>query len=61
MVYFAQKFLMLLEIVMLYVTIIYLVPTELNKPVDSGTIIAFSIAYVPWACWYFNNTFKDNS
>lgn len=25
------------------------------------TILAFSIAYVPFAWWYFNNTFKNNS
>lgn len=23
--------------------------------------IVMQIVYIPWACWYFNNTFKDNS
>lgn len=58
---FMQKFLMCMGIVMLYITIVYIVPTELNNPLDTGTIITFSIAYIPCASWYFNNTFKNNS
>lgn len=58
---FVHKLLMYMGIVMLYITIVYIVPIELNNPFDTGTIIAFSIAYIPWACWYFNDTFKNNS
>lgn len=56
-----HKFLMLMGIIMLYVTVTYIVPNELNIPFDSDTVIAFSIAYIPWACCYFNDTFKSNS
>lgn len=58
---FVHKLLMYMGIVMLYITIVYIVPIELNNPFGTGTIIAFSIAYIPWACWYFNDTFKNNS
>lgn len=58
---FIGKLLMYMGIVMLYLTVVYIVPTELNNPFDSSTIIAFCIAYIPWACWYFNDTFKNNS
>lgn len=58
---FVHKLLMYMGIVMLYITIVYIVPIELNNPFDTGTIIAFSIAYIPWACWYFNDTLKNNS
>lgn len=58
---FMHKFLMYMGIVMLYLTVVYIVPNELNNHFDTGTIIAFSIAYIPWACWYFNDTFKSNS
>ena len=56
---FIYKFLMYMGIVMLYVTIVYIVPFELEKPFNSSTIIAISIAYIPWACWYFNNTISN--
>ena len=58
---FMHKFLMHMGIVMLYITVVYIVPNELNNPFDTSTIITFSIAYIPFACWYFNNTFKNNS
>ena len=58
---FMHKFLMYMGIVMLYITVVYIVSMELNNPWDTGTIIDFSITYIPWACWYFNNTFKNNS
>lgn len=58
---FMHKFLMYMGIVMLYLTVVYIVPNELNNPFDAGTIIAFSIVYIPWACWYFKDTFKSNS
>ena len=55
---FMQKFLMVVGLVMLYFTIVYIVPNALNHPFDIGTIIAFSIAYIPFSCWYYN-TFKN--
>lgn len=58
---FMHKFLMYMGIVMLYITIVYIVPNDLDRPFDTNTIIAFSIAYIPFAWWYFNNTFKNNS
>lgn len=58
---FMHKFLMYMGIVMLYITIIYIVPLELNNAFNTSTIIGISIAYIPWACWYFNNTFNSNS
>ncbi len=58
---FMHRFLMYMGIVMLYITVVYIVPNELNNPFDTRTIIGFSIAYIPWACWYFHNTFKNNS
>ena len=58
---FMHKFLMSMGLVMLYITIVYIVPNDLNYPFSTGTIIAFSIAYIPFAWWYFNNTFKNNS
>lgn len=58
---FMHKVLMHMGIVMLYITIVYIVPNDLNHPLDTSTIIAFSIAYIPFSCWYFNNTFKNNS
>ena len=56
-----HKFLMYMGLVMLYLTVVYIVPIELNSPFETNAIIAISIAYIPWACWYFNNTFKNNS
>lgn len=56
---FMHKFLMYMGIIMLYVTIVYIVPVELEKPFNSSTIIAISIAYIPWACWYFYNTISN--
>lgn len=58
---FMHKFLMYMGIVMLYITAVYIVPNELNNPFNSSTIIGFSIAYILWACWFFNDTFKNNS
>ena len=57
---FMHKFLMYMGIVMLYITMVYIVPIELNSPFDTSTIICISIVYIPWACWYFNNTFNNN-
>lgn len=57
---FMHKFLMYMGIVMLYITMVYIVPIELNSPFGTNAIIAISIAYIPWACWYFNNTFNNN-
>lgn len=37
---FMYKFLMYMGIVMLYLTVVYIVPNELNNPFDTGTIIA---------------------
>ena len=58
---FMYKLLMYMGLVMLYLTVVYIVPIELNSPFDTNTIIAISIAYILWACWYFNNTFNSNS
>ena len=58
---FMHKFLMYMGLVMLYFAVVYIVPIELNSSFDTNTIIVISIAYIPWACWYFNNTFKSNS
>lgn len=58
---FIQKFLMFMGLIMLYITAVYIVPIELNSPLDIDMIIAISIAYIPWAYWYFNNTFNNNS
>lgn len=54
---FMHKFLMYMGLVMLYLTVVYIVPIELNSPFDTSKIIGISIVYIPWACWYFNNTF----
>ena len=58
---FKFKFLMCMGLVMLYFTVVYIVPNEMNNPLDSSTVISFSIAYIPWACWYFNDSLKSNS
>ena len=58
---FMHKFLMYMGLVMLYLTVVYIVPIELNSPFDTSKIIGISIVYIPWACWYFNNTFNNNS
>jgi len=58
---FMYKLLMYMGLVMLYLTVVYIVPIELNSPFGTNAIIAISIAYIPWACWYFNNTFNNNS
>lgn len=57
---FMHKFLMYMGITMLYITIVYIMPIELNISFDTSIIIGISIAYIPWACWYFNNTFKTS-
>lgn len=56
-----HKFLMYMGLVMLYLTVVYIVPVELNSPLGANAIIVISAAYIPWACWYFNNTFNNNS
>ena len=58
---FMHKFLMYMGLVMLYLTVVYIVPIELNSPFGTNVIIAITSAYIPWACWYFNNTFRNNS
>ena len=58
---FSYKFLMLMGIVMLYLTVIHIVPSELDIYISIGKKICFSIVYILWAYWYFNNTFKNNS
>lgn len=55
---FMHKLLMYMGIVMLYITIVHIVPVELNYSLGTGTIIAFSIVYIPLACWCFNYTFQ---
>ena len=55
------KFLMLMGITMLYLAVVHIVPSELDMYLSTDKIIAFSTIYIPWACWYYNNTFKNNS
>lgn len=52
------RFLLLMGITMLYLTVVYIVPKELDIYFSEGKIIAFSTAYIPLACWYFNDTLK---
>lgn len=58
---FMEKFMMYMGLVMLYVTIVHIVPVGLNKPLNRSIIIAISTTYIPFACWYFYHTFKNNS
>lgn len=58
---FMHKFLMYMGLVMLYLTVVYIVPIELNSPFDTSKIIGISIVYIPWN-WYrhknINKIFK---
>lgn len=57
---FTHKFLMCMGLVMLYITMVYIVPTELNNPFGTNTIITIKLSYVPLACLYYYNTFYNN-
>lgn len=56
---FSKKFLMAMGLIMLFMTIVYIVPKDLNISLNLGTIVSFSIVYIPWACWYFHDS-TDN-
>ena len=43
---FTHKFLMCMGLVMLYITIVYIVPTELNNPFGTNTIINIKLAII---------------
>ena len=52
---FTFKFLMCMGLIMLYLTIVYILPFSLDINVSKNKIIIISAAYIPFACWYFNN------
>lgn len=54
-----QKILLLMGLVMLYATVTVILPFELQYIMNKETVIAFTFAYLPWACWFYNNTFSE--
>jgi len=50
---------MCMALVMLYLTVVLILPTDFNAPFNEGEIIFLSSIYIPLACCFFNIIFKE--